>query len=75
MTSERVPQRASLINFKLFPKNTNPVYLQIWRKTNTNDASDWTYRVVHTQEYVPTKTDQEVMVCIILQFHFLQVVN
>jgi hypothetical protein len=62
MTSESVPQQARLVNFKLFAKNTSPVYLQIWRKTNQKVASDNTYTVVHTQQYVPTQTGQELVV-------------
>jgi hypothetical protein len=62
MTSESVQRQARLVKFRLFPKNTNPVYLQIWRKTNGNDVSDRTYTVVHTQQFVPTLTDQELVV-------------
>jgi hypothetical protein len=71
MTSETVPQQTRLVNFKLFTKNTNPVYLQIWRRSNTNDASDNTYTVVHTQQYVPTQTDKELVVGITVRLCFI----
>jgi hypothetical protein len=64
MTSESVQKQARLVKFRLFSKKTNPVHLQIWRKTNANDATDNTYTVVHTQQYVPTQTDQEFVVSV-----------
>jgi hypothetical protein len=64
MVSERIPWDATLVNFKLFPKNINAVFLQIWRKTMPDDVSENTYTVVHTQLYVPTQTDTEVVVSI-----------
>jgi hypothetical protein len=67
MVSERVPRDSTLVNFKLFPKNSNAVFLQIWRMTMPNaatDVSDYTYTVVHTQRFVTTQTDTEVVVSI-----------